>query len=188
MFLALAAIYPLIKKFLPLGSKRLDWSDHRQWELESCPGGRPQVVPSNGEMLLFVTRFNNRDNGNWSQMMLWFDEAKDFRGWAGIKLRVVPDEVYPGCSINLQMRMWNGATYRSQFFPLEGRDFIFLFQEMVMAGWSAPNPLCHLNLSAIKGVIIGLNSPYDGIGVQLGRFQLIDYPNGDTGSVTLPIS
>ena len=65
--LLIAVIYPLVKKYLPSGMKRIDWSDSNSWGTRASPIGRPVIASSPSKLLQFRAQFNGGGNGSWSR-------------------------------------------------------------------------------------------------------------------------
>ncbi len=178
LLLTVVVIYPFIRKFLPDGSKRLDWAkDLTLWTTYTCPGGSAEII-SSSKGLHFRARFRN-DIDRWAKMEVIFSEVQDYRGWASISFDIRCDRPYPESPIRLEVvipNAPNGSNYRAGKPALisNGRA-TFLFQEMYRQEWSAENPCGYLDLQRVASIAVVCNTVCDDVEFFVNNFALVKF-------------
>ena len=170
--LLIAVIYPLVKKYLPSGMKRIDWSDSNSWGTRASPIGRPVIASSLSKLLQFRAQFNG-DGNKWAQMERWFPEVQDFSDWSGIRMRIKSDNLFPNSYIELQFMMSDNTTYTSRKVQIINQTVCFMFQQTSQSPWTPNQAVTFLNLHDIKCLVVACNTVCDDVNFSVGDFALI---------------
>ncbi len=173
--LAVAVVYPFVRKLLPVGVKRLEWAKNSQsWRTHAAPRGKVAIA-SSSKGLHFSVRFTG-DADKWANMDLPFSPAQDFRGWAGIVFDIECDKLYPETTVTFQVNMTNGSSYSSgKPLQLRSQRALFLFQEMWWGDWSQPNPSGYLELREVNSIAVGCNTTLDEVAHCVKNFALVKF-------------
>jgi len=181
MLLIILVAYPFSKRFLPNGSKRLDWAkDRNLWTHETSPKGAAGIIRST-KGLQFRAQFTDEQN-RWGKMEIIFKEPQDYHTWAGISFDIKCDRPYPDTDVRLEVKVPNvsddgqGSIYRVEKpIPVFNGRPIFLFQEMWQPHWSLENPWGYLNLRQIISVAAVCNSTCDVVEFYVDNFALVKF-------------
>ena len=181
LLLTAAVIYPFIRKFLPDGSKRLDWAKNRNlWTVETSPEGAANIILCR-KGLQFMAQMTDEQN-RWAKMEIIFKEAQDYRAWAGISFDIKWDSAYPDTYIRLEVKVPNvsgdgrGSIHRVEKpIPVFNGRPIFLFQEMWRPTWGLENPWGYLNLRQIISVAVVCNTTRDVVEFYVDNFALVKF-------------
>lgn len=170
--LLIAVIYLLVRRYFPLGIKRMDWSNANLWGIRASPIGRPAIASSPSKLLQFRAQFDG--NGNkWAHMERWFSEVQDFSDWSGIRMRIKSDDLYPNSYIELQFMMSDDTTYTSEKVQIINQTVCFMFQQTSQAPWTPNQAVTFLDLHDIKCLIVACNTVCDDVNFSVGDFALI---------------
>jgi len=181
LLLIVVVIYPFIRKLPPVGVKQLNWAKNRNlWTVEHSPEAAADIITS-PKGLHFRAQLKDKEN-RWAKMEVIFEEAQDYRAWAGVSFDIKCDRPYPDTCIRLEVKVpavsddGRGSIYRVErpVSVFNGRP-IFLFQEMWQPPWSLKNTWGYLNLRQIVSVAVVCDTTCDAVEFYVDNFALVKF-------------
>ena len=185
VLLVLVIIYPIVKEFLLIGIKKLDWVEHYpkgatyEWKTyygseEGSQGNSAAISPSSpSRSLSFGTRSADGKE-RWANMEIEFTEPQDFHRWSGISFDLKCGPVYPDTHIRLQISTSSDSRYlTAKSIPLYNQKASFSFQEMFWADWSARPPQGHLDLRQVQRIAVVCRTICDNVEFSVSNFALV---------------